>query len=163
MEKPEVGSTAPNFELVASNGRQVSLESYFHRKNVVLYFYPKDDTEGCIKEACGFREVMDDLFESDTIVLGISPDNLYSHQRFVAKYYLPFLLLCDSDTNVSRQYGVWGEKLVYGKKTLGILRTTFVVDKDGKVAKIFDKVKPAEHAKEVLNYIKTLNRVSVAV
>lgn len=163
MGKPEVGSTAPNFELVASNGRQISLESYFHRKNVVLYFYPKDDTEGCIKEACGFREVMDDLFESDTIVLGISPDNLYSHQRFVAKYYLPFLLLCDSDITVSRQYGVWGEKLVYGKKTLGVLRTTFVVDKDGKVAKIFDKVKPAEHAKEVLSYIKTLNRLSVAV
>ncbi|MCC6759340.1 MAG: thioredoxin-dependent thiol peroxidase [Candidatus Omnitrophica bacterium] len=163
MNKPQVGSIAPNFALVASNGRQVSLEHYYGRKNVVLYFYPKDDTEGCIKEACGFREVMDDLFESDTVVLGISPDNLHSHQRFVAKYYLPFLLLCDSETNVSRQYGIWGEKLVYGKKTMGICRTTFIVNKEGKIAKIFEKVKPAEHAKEVLSYIKTLNRLTVAV
>ncbi len=105
---------------------------------------------------------MDELFECDTVVLGISPDNLYSHQRFVAKYYLPFLLLCDKDKKAISAYGVWGQKLLYGKKIDGILRTTFVVDKDGKIAKIFEKVKPAEHAKEVLGYIKSLNRLSVA-
>ncbi len=159
MKKMDIGCAAPDFELVASNGRDVSLRNYLGRKNVVLYFYPKDDTSGCIKEACGFRDVMDDLFECDTVVLGISPDNLYSHQRFVAKYYLPFLLLCDKDKQVSLQYGVWGEKVMYGKKYLGILRTTFIVGKDGKIANIFEKVKPAEHAKEVLGYIKTLNQV----
>ena len=161
MKTLGIKSVAPNFALIASNGRMVSLANYVGRKNVVLYFYPKDDTPGCIKEACGFREVMDDLFECDTIVLGISPDNLYSHQRFVAKYYLPFLLLCDKDKEVSQSYGVGGEKLLYGKKVSGILRTTFIVGKDGKIAKIFEKVKPAEHAKEVVLYIKTLNRVTV--
>ncbi len=162
MKKLDVGSQAPSFALIASNGRMVSLSNYLGRKNVVLYFYPKDDTPGCIKEACGFRDVMDELFECDTVVLGISADNLYSHQRFVAKYYLPFLLLCDKEKQVISSYGVWGEKLMYGKKISGILRTTFIVDKDGKIAKIFEKVKPAEHAKEVLNYIKSLNRLTVA-
>lgn len=162
MKKLQVGSTAPNFSVIASNGRIVSLSNYLGRRNVVLYFYPKDDTPGCIKEACGFREVMDELFECDTIVLGISADNLYSHQQFVAKYYLPFLLLCDKDRQVISAYGVWGQRILYGKKIDGILRTTFIVDKDGKIVKIFEKVKPADHAKEVLSYIKSLNRLAVA-
>lgn len=160
MNRPELGNLAPDFELVANNGRLVKLSDYRNRKNVVLYFYPKDDTPGCIKEACGFRDVMDDLFECDTIVLGISPDNLSSHQRFVAKYYLPFLLLCDENKEACLLYGTWGEKILYGRKMTGVLRTTFIIAKDGRVAKVFEKVKPAEHSKEVLGYIKTLNRVS---
>lgn len=161
IKKPEVGRTAPDFDLIANNGRTINLRYYFGRKNVVLYFYPKDDTPGCVTEACGFRDVMDDLFECDTIVLGISPDTMSAHQKFIAKYYLPFLLLSDPDKTVCERYGVWGEKSLYGKKYFGVLRTTFVIGKDGKILKIFEKVKPKEHGKEVLSYVKTLNRLTV--
>ena len=160
-KKIEPGITAPDFELIANNGRTMNLSYYWGRKNVVLYFYPKDDTPGCVTEACGFREVMDDLFECDTIVLGISPDNMSAHQKFIAKYYLPFLLLSDPNKDACNKYGVWGEKSMYGKKYMGVLRTTFIIGKDGKILKIFEKVKPAEHGKEVLAYVKTLNRLSV--
>lgn len=162
MQKPEVGSLAPDFSLIANNGRTVDFSNYLGRKNIVLYFYPKDDTPGCITEACGFRDVMNDLFDCDTIVLGISPDALYSHQQFVAKYYLPFLLLCDEDKSITRKYGAWKEKVVYGKKVWGVCRTTFIIDKSGKIARIFEKVKPEDHAKEVLGYIKSLNHLTVA-
>lgn len=162
MQKLEVGSLAPGFSLIANNGRSVSLSNYLGRKNIVLYFYPKDDTLGCIQEACGFRDVMDELFKCDTIILGISPDALFSHQQFVAKYYLPFLLLCDHDKDITQKYGAWKEKVVYGKKVLGVCRTTFIIDKEGKIVRIFEKVKPEEHAKEVLAYIKSLNRLTVA-
>ena len=161
MKELEPGDKAPNFELIANNGRLVSLGYYLQRKNVVLYFYPKDDTPGCVTEACGFRDVMDDLFECDTIVLGISPDNMSAHQKFIAKYYLPFLLLSDLGRKVCNKYGVWGEKALYGKKYFGVLRTTFIIGKDGRILRIFEKVKPKEHAKEVLDYIKTLNCVTV--
>ena len=101
----KVGDKAPALSLPDQSGEPVSLKD-FTGKQVVLYFYPKDDTPGCVNEACGFRDVMDDLFENDTVVLGISPDNLHSHQRFVAKYYLPFLLLCDSDKKTCDEYGI---------------------------------------------------------
>ena len=160
IKKLEAGDKAPDFDLIANNGRMMNLHYYLGWKNVILYFYPKDDTPGCVTEACGFRDVMDDLFECDTIVLGISPDNMSAHQKFIAKYYLPFLLLSDPRREVCNKYGVWGEKSLYGKKYFGVLRTTFIVGKDGKIVKIFETVRPKDHGKEVLAYIKTLNRLT---
>lgn len=142
------GDKAPDFAAKDQNGKDVKL-SDFAGKRVVLYFYPKDDTPGCTKEACSFRDA-DDVFNAKGIkVLGVSTDSEKSHQKFISKYQLPFDLLADTEKQIVEAYGVWGEKSMYGKKYMGTMRKTFLID-DGKIVKIFDKVNVAEHADEVL-------------
>ena len=144
------GDKAPDFSSKDQNGNPVEL-SDFKGQKVVLYFYPKDDTPGCTKEACSFRDA-DDVYRDKGIkVLGVSTDDEKSHQKFISKFQLPFDLLADTDKDIVEKYGVWGEKNMYGKKYMGTNRKTFLIDEDGKIAKIFDKVNVAEHADEVLS------------
>ena len=143
------GAKAPAFSLPADDGSTVALED-LKGKKVVLYFYPKDDTSGCTTEACEFRDSWTSVQRKGAVVLGVSPDGARSHDRFRKKYELPFPLLADEDHAVAEAYGVWGEKSMYGRKYFGILRTTFVIDEAGRVAKVFEKVKPKGHAAEVL-------------
>ena len=145
----EPGDRAPGFSLPADDGTTVSLEDLRGRP-VVLYFYPKDDTSGCTKEACEFRDSWEQVRQSGAVVLGVSPDPVSSHQKFKRKYQLPFPLLADTDHKVASAYGAWGQKSMYGRKYQGILRTTFLIDGDGRIAKVFEKVRPAGHAAEVL-------------
>ena len=145
----KVGDKAPDFTTKDQNGEKVKL-SNFKGQKVVLYFYPKDDTPGCTKEACSFRDA-DDVYRSKGIkVFGVSTDDEKSHQKFISKFQLPFDLLADTDKNIVEKYGVWGEKSMYGKKYMGTLRKTFLIDEKGKIAHIFDKVNVSEHADEVL-------------
>ena len=143
------GTKAPGFALPDPSGKQVTL-SDFAGKKVVLYFYPKDDTPGCTTEACGFRDAHDRITAKNAVVLGVSPDPAKSHEAFIAKFGLPFTLLSDGDHKVAETYGAWGEKNMYGKKTMGILRSTVLIDEQGRILKVFRKVKPADHAEEVL-------------
>ena len=143
------GDKAPEFSLPADDGTIVTLGG-LHGKKVVLYFYPKDDTSGCTKEACEFRDSWKDVKKSGAVVLGVSPDPVASHQKFKQKYQLPFPLLADIDHRVAGAYGAWGEKSMYGRKYQGILRTTFLIDPEGRVSRVFEKVQPAGHASEVL-------------
>ena len=143
------GDKAPEFSLPADDGTIVTLGG-LRGKNVVLYFYPKDDTSGCTKEACEFRDSWKDVKKSGTVVLGVSPDPVASHQKFKQKYQLPFPLLADTDHGVASAYGAWGEKSMYGRKYQGILRTTFLIDPEGRISRVFEKVQPAGHASEVL-------------
>lgn len=143
------GDEAPEFTTKNQNGDDVSLAD-LRGKRVVLYFYPKDDTPGCTKEACSLRDSFDVFEEKGIKIFGVSIDDEKSHQKFIAKYDLPFDLLADTDKQLVSDYGVWGEKNMYGKKYMGINRTTFLIDEDGKIAKIFKKVKVDEHADEVL-------------
>jgi peroxiredoxin Q/BCP len=149
------GNHAPDFTLVSDEGQTVRLAALKGRP-VVLYFYPKDDTPGCTKEACSFRDAWADVQESGAAVFGVSPDSVTSHERFRAKYRLPFPLLSDPDHAVAASYGAWGEKSMYGKKYEGILRTTFLIDGTGTVRRVFEKVKPEGHAEEVLAAIRGL-------
>ena len=149
------GTKAPAFTLPADDGTTVSLRD-LQGKPVVLYFYPKDDTSGCTTEACEFRDSWKAVQRSGAVVLGVSPDGVASHQKFKAKYRLPFPLLADADHSVAEAYGAWGEKSMYGRKYFGILRTTFLIDRDGKVARVFAKVKPKGHAAEVLAALEEL-------
>ena len=143
------GDKAPNFKSTDQDGNPVKLGD-FKGKRVVLYFYPKDDTPGCTKEACSFRDA-DAVYQKKGIkVLGVSTDDEKSHQKFISKFQLPFDLLADTDKSIVNAYGVWGEKSMYGKKYMGTHRKTFLIDENGKIAKIFDKVKVDEHADEVL-------------
>src|SRR6476660_9784472 len=143
------GDKAPDFKAKDQNGADVDLAK-LKGQRVVLYFYPKDDTPGCTKEACSFRDA-DDVFNSKGIkVLGVSTDDEKSHQKFISKFQLPFDLLADTDKSIVESYGVWGEKSMYGKKYMGTNRKTFLIDENGKIAKIFVKVNVAEHADEVL-------------
>ena len=139
------GVKAPDFSLPADDGSTVTLAGLKGRK-VVLYFYPKDDTSGCTKEACGFRDSWKDVQRTGAVVLGVSPDGVASHQKFKRKYDLPFPLLADTDHRVAEAYGAWGEKSMYGRRYKGILRTTFVIDGEGRIAHVFEKVKPEGHA-----------------
>lgn len=148
-EMPNPGQVAPDFELPSDRGEKIRL-SDFRGKKVVLYFYPKDMMSGCTKEACSFRDNYPQYEEQGAVILGVSPDSPQSHVRFKSKYNLPFLLLSDEDHKVAEQYGVWGEKQMYGRAYQGILRTTFVIDEEGKIAKVFSKVKPEGHGEEVL-------------
>ncbi len=148
------GQVAPDFELPSDSGKPVRL-SDFRGKKVVLYFYPKDMTSGCTKEACSFRDNYPQYEEQGAVILGVSPDPPQSHVRFKSKYNLPFLLLSDEDHSVAEKYGVWGEKQMYGKKYFGILRTTFVIDEQGKIARVFTQVKPEGHGEEVLGALSS--------
>jgi peroxiredoxin Q/BCP len=146
----QIGALAPDFTLQDMHGNRVSLKD-FRGKNVIVYFYPKDDTPGCTKEACGFRDQWGDLQTLNAVVLGISPDNGASHQRFASKYQIPFLLLCDPDKVVMGQYGGYGDKVLYGKSTVGVIRSTVWVGTDGKVKKHWKRVaNAAEHPAQVL-------------
>jgi peroxiredoxin Q/BCP len=146
---PKAGDKAPEFSLPDQSGKIHKLADY-HGKKVVLYFYPKDDTPGCTKEACSFRDSFDEFKKAGIEVLGVSVDDESSHTKFAEKYDLPFTLLADKDKKIVENYGVWGEKEMYGKKYKGTSRVTFLIGGDGKIVKVFDKVKPDEHAKEVL-------------
>ncbi len=150
------GKLAPDFTLESTAGKKVSLSDFRGKKNVVLYFYPKDNTSGCTQEACDFRDGIKKFKASDTEILGVSPDSLSSHDKFLAKFELPFQLLSDDEKKVSSLYGVWKEKSMYGRKYMGIVRSTFVIDKKGMVQKIFSKVKVAGHIDAVLESIKAL-------
>ena len=147
------GTMAPDFTLQADGGGEVSLSDY-RGKKVVLYFYPKDNTSGCTKEACGFRDDYSDILAAGAAVLGVSPDSVKSHDGFKAKYSLPFALLSDPDHSVAEMYGAWGEKKMYGKTYEGILRSTFLIDEEGRITKVFPKVKPAQHSQEVLEALR---------
>jgi thioredoxin-dependent peroxiredoxin len=143
------GSPAPDFTLPSSSGKDVSLRSQ-RGKKVVLYFYPKDDTSGCTKEACSFRDNMPNFKKLDAVVLGVSADSLGSHQKFIEKYGLNFTLLSDEDLKVHHLYDTWKEKNMYGRKYMGTERSTFVIGEDGRIKKIFRKVKVDGHEREVL-------------
>jgi len=144
------GRAAPAFTLADADGKDVSLKS-FAGKNVIVYFYPKDDTPGCTKEACGFRDGWKDLQKLGAVVLGVSADSGDSHKKFAAKYKLPFTLLSDPDRSVMETYGAWGEKMMYGKKVVGVIRSTVWIGPDGKVRKHWKRVREAEtHPDEVI-------------
>jgi thioredoxin-dependent peroxiredoxin len=145
----EEGKPAPDFELTSDSGEHVKLSDY-RGKTVVLYFYPKDDTPGCTTQACGIRDVYADFRGRGAVVLGVSPDDEASHVKFREKYSLPFTLLADPGHEVAEEYGVWKERNMYGKKSMGIERSTFVIDADGNVAKAMRRVKPETHAADVL-------------
>jgi peroxiredoxin Q/BCP len=145
----EEGAKAPDFTLVTHEGTKLKLSS-LKGQPIVLYFYPKDDTPGCTKEACGFRDAKARLAKAGAVVLGVSPDGPESHAKFRTKYKLPFTLLCDPDHVVAEKYGAWREKNMYGKKSMGIARSTFLIDASGRVAKVFKAVKTDVHADQVL-------------
>jgi peroxiredoxin Q/BCP len=147
------GKKAPPFSLASDAGEPVTLAG-LKGKKVVLYFYPKDDTTGCTVEACEFRDSWPAVRKAGAVVLGVSPDGVASHARFRKKFDLPFPLLADEGHAVAERYGVWGEKSMYGRKYFGIHRTTFVIDEQGTIVKIFEKVKPKGHAAEVLEAVR---------
>ena len=152
---PEVGNKAPAFKLKNAEGKTLKLTD-FKGKRVVLYFYPKDDTPGCTKEACGFQADLPPLAAKNTVVIGISADSELSHQKFAGKYGLTFPLLADTDHAVAEAYGVWQEKNNYGKKYWGIKRTTFIIDENGKIAHVFKRVDTATHSGDVLAVLEKL-------
>jgi thioredoxin-dependent peroxiredoxin len=148
------GKAAPAFTLTDAQGKEVSLGD-FAGKDVILYFYPKDDTPGCTKEACGFRDAWKDLKKAGTVVLGVSADGAESHEKFIRKYKLPFPLLSDPDRKVMTKYGAYGEKMLYGKKTVGVIRSTVWIGPDGKVRKHWARVaSAAEHPAKVLEALR---------
>ncbi len=153
-ETPQLqeGQPAPDFELPVSGGDTMRL-SENRGTPVILYFYPKDNTPGCTTQACNFRDNQDVISETGALVYGISPDNVVSHDKFSEKYGLTFPLLADEGAAIARIYGVWKEKNMYGRKYMGIERTTFLINADGTIGKIWRKVKPTKHAEEVLQYI----------
>ncbi|RSD24067.1 thioredoxin-dependent thiol peroxidase [Mesobacillus subterraneus] len=148
-----IGEKAPQFELQASNGETVRL-SDLKGKNVVLYFYPKDMTPGCTTEACDFRDHHESFEGLNAVILGVSPDPISRHEKFIEKHGLPFLLLADEDHKVAEDYGVWTLKKNFGKEYMGIERSTFIIDQEGKLAKEWRKVKVKGHVEEALDYIK---------
>ena len=150
----EAGKAAPAFTLPDAEGKKVALKD-LKGKHVILYFYPKDDTPGCTKEACGFRDAWRELQQHGVVVLGVSADAAESHQKFIKKYKLPFPLLSDLDRKVMAKYGAWGEKVLYGKRTVGVIRSTVWVGPDGKVRKHWAKVRDAAaHPEEVLEAVR---------
>ncbi len=153
MAMPDVGDKAPAFSLEDQSGKTVKL-SDFKGKTVVLYFYPKDDTPGCTREACAFRDEHSALLKAGAVVLGVSPDSEASHAKFAGKYKLPFPLLADPGHTVSEKYGAWGEKTLYGRKFMGITRSTFLIDGAGKVARVWPRVKVDGHVDQVLEAIR---------
>ena len=159
MAELTVGDPAPDFRIPAVTRQgetQLVLADYRGKSSVVLYFYPKDDTPGCTTESCGFRDLLPDFEAAGSAVLGISPDDQASHVKFAEKHALPFPLLADTDHAVASAYGAWKEKNNYGKKYMGIERTTFVIDKEGKIAKIYLRVKVEAHVAKVLEFVRGL-------
>lgn len=152
----EIGMVAPDFELPASNGENVKL-SDFRGKNVVLYFFPKDMTPGCTTEACDFRDKYKEFSPLNTVVIGVSPDPLTKHEKFIEKHNLPFILLSDEEHKVAESYEVWKLKKNFGKEYMGIERSTFLIDKEGKIAQIWRKVKVKGHVAETIEAAKKLN------
>ncbi|MFA1015216.1 thioredoxin-dependent thiol peroxidase [Dubosiella newyorkensis] len=151
----EVGTKAPDFTLQDQDGKDVSL-SDFKGKKVILYFYPKDNTSGCTKQACAFKELYPDFMEKDAIVLGVSKDSVASHKKFQEKYQLPFELLSDPEHKVIEQYDVWKEKSMYGKKYIGIVRSTYLIDEEGNIEKALEKVKPQQNPEQMLKLVEDL-------
>ncbi|MDE0096861.1 MAG: thioredoxin-dependent thiol peroxidase [Gammaproteobacteria bacterium] len=151
----EAGETAPAFTLNDQDGNRVALKN-FRGRTVVIFFYPKDNTPGCTKEACGFRDNIRKFDALDTVILGVSPDAADSHVRFIDKFRLPFTLLSDPDRKVMEQYGAWGEKVLYGVKRVGVIRSTTIVGPDGKVLKHWKRVpKAADHPNKVLEFLES--------
>lgn len=154
---PAVGQSAPAFTLPAAPDGRVRLSQYKGKKNVVLYFYPRDNTPGCTREACDFRDQTAEFEKNDTVVLGVSADPIAAHEKFSAKFDLPFPLLSDEEHTACEKYGVWVEKKNYGKTYMGIQRATFLIDKRGKIAAVWPKVKVAGHVDEVAAAVKELS------
>jgi len=150
------GKKAPLFTLPANTGDKIALKDFRGECKVVLYFYPRDNTSGCTKEACSFRDLKTAFKRAGAVILGVSTDDLQSHDKFAAKNNLSFPLLSDTDAKVATKYGVWQEKKMYGKTHMGIVRTTFVIDVEGTIRKIWPKVKVDQHADEVLEVVKAL-------
>ncbi|KXK46275.1 MAG: bacterioferritin comigratory protein [Chlorobi bacterium OLB5] len=148
----KIGDKAPEFSLVADSGGKISLKD-LKGKKVVLYFYPKDMTSGCTQEACDFRDNIKKFEKKNTVVIGVSPDDTKSHNKFKDKYELPFTLLSDETKTMLNDYGVWQEKSMYGRKYMGVVRTTFIIDEKGIIEKIYEKVKVPGHIEELLNEI----------
>lgn len=148
----EIGMKAPEFTLLDKEGKTVSLSDFLGRK-VVLYFYPKDNTPGCTRQACAFAASYDRFSAQDVVVIGISKDSVSSHQKFAQKHNLPFILLSDPELLAIQAYGVWQEKKLYGKTSMGVVRTTFIIDEKGNIEKIMPKVKPDSNAEEILTYL----------
>jgi peroxiredoxin Q/BCP len=153
MTMPKPGDLAPDFELLSDADRPIKL-SDFRGKHVVLYFYPKADTPGCTTEACGFRDDYSMYEEKGVVILGVSPDTVSTQSKFKAKHTLPFTLLADPEKKVSEAYGVWGLKKFMGREYMGVLRTTFLIDPEGKILQVFEKVKPATHSAEILGALE---------
>ena len=153
----EVGTKAPDFVLFDKDGRSVSLSDYLGKK-VVVYFYPKDSTPGCTRQACAFAGAYDEFKKLDAVVIGISRDSITSHQKFAEKYGLPFIILSDPDLVAIKSFGVWQEKKLYGKVSMGVVRTTFIIDEEGNIEKIMPKVKPDTNAAEILEYLKAVTK-----
>ncbi len=150
----EEGKAAPAFTLQDAAGNKVALKD-LRGHNVIVYFYPRDNTPGCTKEACGFRDRWQDIQKQDAVVLGVSPDSAASHQKFATQYQLPFTLLCDPDKKIMEKYGAWGEKMMYGKKTVGVIRSTVWIGPNGKVKKHWRRVtKAADHPAKVLEALR---------
>ncbi len=156
MPQPKAGEKAPDFSLPDEKNEKISLSQFKGKSPVVLYFYPKDDTPGCTVEACGFRDGFAKLKKAGAVVLGVSPDSSKSHVKFIEKFSLPFSLIADEAKSLSESYGVWVKKSMYGKEYMGVARTTFLIGKDGKVKKVYEKVKPEGHADEILADLKSL-------
>ena len=148
----EIGTAAPSFSLPDQNGQMHTLEEY-RGKKVILYFYPKDNTPGCTKQACGFGELYPQFTEKGAVVVGISKDSVASHKRFEEKYSLPFTLLSDPELQAIQAYDVWKEKTLYGKKSMGVVRTTYLIDEDGIIVRAMDKVKAAQNAAQMLEIL----------
>ena len=148
----EVNRKAPDFTLSDKDGRQVSLSDFLGKK-VVLYFYPKDNTPGCTHQACAFAAAYEQFKEQDVVVIGISKDSTASHQKFAQKYDLPFILLSDPELQAIQAYDVWQEKKLYGKVSMGVVRTTYIIDEQGNIEKVMPKVKPDTNAAEILDYL----------
>lgn len=148
----EVGTKAPDFTLKNQEGQEVSL-SQFAGKRVVLYFYPRDNTPGCTRQACGFAQNYEGFTQRDVVVIGVSKDSVASHLKFAQKYELPFVLLSDPDLEAIQAYGVWQEKKLYGKMSMGVVRTTYIIDPQGVIEKVMPKVKPDTNAAEILAYL----------
>ena len=149
----EVGTKAPEFTLPDKDGNAVSLAD-FAGKKVVLYFYPKDNTPGCTRQACAFAGVYEEFKKINAVVIGVSKDSAASHQKFAEKHGLPFILLSDPELTAIQAYGVWQEKKLYGKVSMGVVRSTFVIDENGMIEKVMPKVKPDTNAEEILAYLK---------
>jgi len=150
----KINDTAPDFKLPASNGEKIRLSDFRGKKHVILYFYPRDMTPGCTTQACDFRDFYKDFSELNAVILGVSPDPLVKHEKFVDKYNLPFLLLVDENHEVAEKYGVWKLKKMFGKEFMGIERSTFIINKEGILVKEWRKVKVNGHVEEALQYVK---------